>query len=289
MPLSDYETLGDRINEATEGQHAALEEAVTSYFQKCLYPAASDPGLYAKGLSYFQGIYHRIDGSLRWAEQLHHSLPQNSNPKKVMDNLETGAAPGILYDSRLERGASLTSDLVRIREDFQLSEEGFHQLKPKLAFYDDDIAALKSPLERLEERCFFQFRRHDTELLLAYAWVLYLAIFSGGRYMKASLRASFEDGWLPLLKARDDTQKERSPDDYLRFWSFGDTDIEAEEIRETFKTRFSQAAEYSSQAERKSIETNIVSEAVRIMESLAVIIQEVADAVENPKPHVPTG
>ena len=231
-------SLGDYINEATADQHASLEDIVMTHFRKSLSPAASTPLLYAKGLSYFLVIFCKLD------------LALSSNP--------------VLYDARLQRTPGLNADISHINEDFQ--EVG--DKKPKFEV-QEWTPELKDFNKSLGDRM-----HGKPHLLLAHAWVFYLAIFSGGRYMKASLDTSFQSAWLPRL---EDDEQRRIPDDYLQFWTFGSSIEESEEIRSFFKKSFEEVAKTLSTEQREEI----VVEAGIIMDRLAGIVQELEGLLEQ--------
>lgn len=235
---NNRESLGYLINEATADQHAALEELVMSHFKQCLYPATSTPLLYAEGLSYFLIIFRNLELVL-----------QHNND---------------LYDPRLVRTDRLNADVMCIKQDFHVTER-------RTRFGEQEWTTV---LKDFDKRMGEQLLKMP-HLLLAYAWVLYLAIFSGGRYMKASLQLSFRDAWLQRI----DESKHHDAEDYLRFWIFGDNSQENEEIRSSFKSRFEAVAETLSTQQQHEV----VIEAGAIMQSLAGVVQELGVLLKPPQ------
>lgn len=234
---TDSQCLGACINEATAKKHAFLEDIVMSHFRKCLFPAASTPLLYAKGLSYFLLIFCKLDLVLR-----------NND---------------LLYDQKLERTPGLNADILRINADFQEADKRLE------LDVQEWTPALKDFSRRMGEQIY-----EKPYLLLAHAWVFYLAIFSGGKYMKASLHMSFQNAWLQQLEEGDKTRP--CADTYLRFWTFGNSVQESEEIRSNFKKRFKEVAKTLSIEQREEV----VDEARGIMDSLFGIIQELGVLLE---------
>lgn len=97
-------------------------------------------------------------------------------------------------------------------------------------------------------------------LLLAYMHIFYLALFSGGRYIRSELRAADNRFW-----------NGREPDEALGFWCFDGGD-DGEDLRMEFKRRFAEVQEGLSWVEREEV----VGEAVNVMRSMIEVVEEMA-------------
>ncbi|KAL8950974.1 MAG: hypothetical protein Q9222_003035 [Ikaeria aurantiellina] len=105
-------------------------------------------------------------------------------------------------------------------------------------------------------------------LLIAYTWIFYMALFSGGRYIRSKLRAAFT----PSSSSLSQSQLDASAG--LSFWDFpGDKD--GEDLKVDFKARVT-ALSTSLTPEEKS---EIADEGIKIMVALTKIVSEVAETV----------
>ena len=115
-------------------------------------------------------------------------------------------------------------------------------------------------------------------LLLAYAWLLYMALFSGGRYIRARLREAGSGFWT-TTGAETEKEKEEGGDidineAVLSFWNFpGEED--GEDVKAEFKERFAKIERWLTGEERDEV----MQEAVYIMDSLLGVVKEIAEAV----------
>lgn len=114
--------------------------------------------------------------------------------------------------------------------------------------------------------------------LLAYAWIMYLALFNGGRWIRSQLlfpnrntssssssSSSSTQFWRP--RSGPDAEEE---EDCLTFWKF-DGDQDGEDIKTGFQTRFEVlAAESLTEAERQ----DVVEEAVEIFKMCGRVVEE---------------
>ena len=92
-------------------------------------------------------------------------------------------------------------------------------------------------------------------VVLAYAWVMYMALFNGGRWIRAQLEAA---GW----QLHQDEGR-----DYLSFWQF-DGHRDGEDIKDEFKKRFDEVAALLTPAERD----DVVQESRRIFDICAEMV-----------------
>ncbi|KAM0801929.1 hypothetical protein BDR22DRAFT_961956 [Usnea florida] len=118
-------------------------------------------------------------------------------------------------------------------------------------------------------------KRH---LLLAYTWVLYMALFSGGRYIRARLRGAGVGFWRAGdgVMMVDDDGEGGEVDGYLGFWTFEGSE-DGEDIKVEFKTRFAAVEGTLTEGERQEV----VQEAVFIMRSMIELVMEISDVVGN--------
>ncbi len=104
-------------------------------------------------------------------------------------------------------------------------------------------------------------------LLMAYMWVLYMALFSGGRYIRARLRGAGGEFW-------SGGDEEGTADRYLTFWSFEGGE-DGEDLKAEFKDRFASVEERLTEGEKDEV----VGEAVFIMRAVEGVVGEVAEVI----------
>ena len=262
--------LSQLMNAATRSVHSKLNNLVVSRLQLALPPQAQDASNYVSGLLHITPIYVAFEslwhGILHPAPQneeegegsTEHNLsfpsalppcnlcspevaPSERNDLQTLPEILDFAGPAVAsaaaaLDPRvptvlaairvpgLERSASLHRDLVA------LTGWSLHTVTEHL----DDAA--ESPV--LAE--FLHHIRHAVasrpHVLVAYAWVLYMALFSGGRVIRAALERTDPNFWVPASASASTSSRQRkAAGDVrgpLRFLSFGATPDEDEEVEE---------------------------------------------------------
>ncbi len=177
-----------------------------------------------------------------------------------------------LYMRPLERGARLRDDVEGIWVSMEKGKgkrrrsgsaiEHLQQRRPRLEAFTDHIRSVAA----------VPAKRH---LLLAYAWVLYMALFSGGRYIRARLRgagAGFWDKGVEGERGLGDDEKEAGVDGYLGFWTF-EGEEDGEDLKAEFKDRFASVEGILTEAEKEEV----VQEAVFIMQSMIDVVVEISE------------
>ncbi|CAO1599214.1 hypothetical protein XANCAGTX0491_002950 [Xanthoria calcicola] len=222
--------------------HTSLNQLILQLLPFSLPPHTSNSHLYALGISHFFPIYSAFESSLRA-----HRRRSNTSPSRIKNTL------GALHINGLERAEGLANDI--------------NILLPPL--YRDP-----SPIQH-QPPCLEAFKRHigsslasKPHLLFAYTWIFYMALFSGGRYIRSKLRAAFT---VPNTSKSQHHLDELAG---LSFWNFpGDAD--GEDLKIEFKARVASLSHELTEEER----AEIIAESVHIMVSLTEIVREVADTV----------
>ncbi|KAI4225047.1 MAG: hypothetical protein L6R36_004217 [Xanthoria steineri] len=235
-------SIGDDINAATRSYHTSLNQLILQFLPFSLPPHTSNSHLYALGISHFLPIYSAFESCLRA-----HRRRSNTSPSRITDALRA------LYIHELERAEALANDinilLPPLHRDSSPIEHQFARLEAFKRHIDSSLAS-------------------KPHLLFAYTWIFYMALFSGGRYIRSKLRAAFTN---------PNTSKSQHHLDELAglsFWNFpGDAD--GEDLKIEFKAR---VASLSNDLTEEEI-AEIIAEGVHIMVSLPEIVREVADTV----------
>lgn len=224
----------------TRPLHTTLNRLIISLLPLALPPRADSPQLYAHGMSDVLPIYATFETSL-----LHIASSSTASPRmiRLLSDLSMPA---------LRRAHRLQADLSILAQ-------------PQAAKTIADAPLLHSFLSQIEVST-----SAKPHLLIAYTWLLYLAVFSGGRYLRAQLRVANTKSWRIGASPDDD------PDEPLQFWCF-EGDLDGEDLKAEFKAQIQEVEKELSPGERK----DIVDEAKEIMKRLIAIIEEIAAEVDS--------
>jgi hypothetical protein len=111
-------------------------------------------------------------------------------------------------------------------------------------------------------------------VLVAYAWCFYMAVFSGGRWIRAQLLATDAAFWPNTTyrdAADDDTYKDQLKRRGLSFWHFTGPHDGAD-IKEAFKQRLAEADTYALFSPDERVD--IIEEAKTIFRLCATLVDE---------------
>lgn len=275
-PQSDETTttrpLSELINIATRSVHAKLNKVVICRLPLAIPPQAEDPSNYVSGLLHITSIYSTFESLWRsilnapltpedHSEQGKHSC-KACKPSSAIhhprDALDAPHQPMVCSRIHSILAHLHTPDLERkdaLRADIQsLTGWSTALLEEQLASTSESpiLGSFLMHISRAVEA-----RPHT---LLAYAWVLYMALFSGGRFIRASLARVDPSFW----DANVESKGLALP---LRFLTFEDGD----EIKLYFKKRMSESSESLLTAEERD---DIVAEAKRIFYFMVEIVEE---------------
>lgn len=287
LSLADDDVfLGDSINSATRSVHTKLNKLILRRLPLAIRPGANDSSAYTQGILHIAPLYIAFESL--WHAILHeqpdekdsssdrHSVPEprssspeppfpfrGGNPvqshipkpsRRIYTVLNQMFMPGLL------RSARLRSDLR------------------SLAGWSDDVA--QSQLEevattgRLGE--IVSHIRRATEkhphVLLAYAWVLYMALFSGGRFIRATLESAGGDGFWESVGDTQERKGESAARDPLGFFHFSGPQ-DGEDLKAEFQRRLAQMGKLLTETERE----DIVREAMCVFENLILVISQLDD------------
>lgn len=119
---------------------------------------------------------------------------------------------------------------------------------------------------------------------VAYTWVFYMALFSGGRYIRAKLLSAGDGFWTTALEPGslknastshdvDSDELETVP---LSFWNFSGA-FDGDHLKASYKSRVQEIEPFLTVKERQ----DIVEEAVFIMKKLLIIVTGIELVVTN--------
>lgn len=145
---------------------------------------------------------------------------------------------------------------------------------------DLSVLMAQYPGPKVQEYCNHIRRtvKQKPHILVAYAWCYYMAVFSGGRWIRAQLNASGEDFWRTST-SDDDSKTEKDAltplsERGLSLWSF-DGEHDGEDIKAEFKARLAEAEAFFTPDER----IDVIEEAKQIFTFSASLVEELDDKV----------
>ena len=228
-------SLPIEIRAATRSHHSALNRLVASRLPLCLPPHAQSPRIYTDGIGIFAQIYFTFEEE--WLPLLQEDNRSTTNhPNTRMTTL----LRALLIPALLRR--------EKLHHDLTILHAANHG---------------RSSASSIETESFFRpFRSHirtsimqRPHVLFAYTWIMYMALFNGGRWIRHQLHDPGRDFWTTAdtISAKDFA--------CLSFWEF-DSPNDGDDIQHDFKGRFHAAALQLTASEREQI----IEEAVWIFE-----------------------
>lgn len=265
--------LGDLINAATRTTHTRLNKTILSRLPLALPPSAATPALYTSGLLHIAPIYLVFESL--WLNLISATPPpppylSPSSLSLFPHDLTTPSPPTppppppqcpphilhiltSLLPPSLPRTPSLHADLSRL-----LASPVPLALRQPPTTTSPRLSAFLSHTRRSVAK--------NPHVLVAYAWVLYMALFSGGRFILATLESAGPEFW-------GGGDGEPAP---LSFFRFPGADNGEEEVKGAFKARLAELEGGLSERETEQV----VQEARCVFEGLVLVVGEV-DALQG--------
>ena len=141
---------------------------------------------------------------------------------------------------------------------------------------DLEVVLAKYPGDKVADFC-AHIRKTVHErpwTLLSYAWCFYMAVFSGGRWIRAGLLRAGPDFW-QACETSDRLQPSALSDRGLSFWHFPGH-FDGEDIKVEFKAHLAAAETLFTADER----VDIIEEAKNIFQLCASLVQELDEMAE---------
>ncbi|KAI5368130.1 Putative hem oxygenase [Septoria linicola] len=226
-------TLGARINVATRKQHTELNRLLIQRLPLALPPNQNNPLLYSQGIVPFAKIFFFFE--TEWDLFIRH-IQQPAQITESHDG-QKRTWPANLRPQGLARSTRLQDDLKHLRA---------------VAGPDvyNTVALGDVWMRDLRKRI-----RDQPHVLIAFAWVFYMAVFSGGRWIRSQLSKSGTDFWtsgtLDLQPGKGEKAARIDVPGYT-FLSF-DGDQDGEDSKAAFKARLAEAEVILSEEEQADI------------------------------------
>ena len=233
--------------------HTELNRLILTRLPHALPPHSLKPDVYATGLSQFAPVYATFE--LLWKDLLERHSGVATDPR--CDSLRKLYIPELLRTERLKHDLTTLLQVPSTMMDVRMCEPNGLVLRAFLEHM------------KLEVSC----RPH---VLIAYAWVMYMALFNGGRWIRAQLLAAGDAFWnfnpnsLQVFGAEADLKAET----LLRFFHFGGSH-DGEDIKNDFKHRLTEVERLLTPEQRQ----DIVLEAQQIFEHLILLVRDLDDII----------
>jgi heme oxygenase len=230
-PPSATPELPVQINTATRKQHTELNRLIIDRIPYALPPKTTSPKIYALGLAAFAQIYlafeHAFDDLERSQNASDDQTPINDTHEQQLKTWLSTLRP-----TSLKRSPRLKRDLQYLPE---LDRSAFTQIDNETATHILSLAASKP------------------HVLVAYTWVMYMAIFSGGRWIRSQLASAEPEFWTSHTNAGP-ALAEKTPLGMpgFSFLSF-DGEEDGEDIKVEYKKRLAEGESLLTVQEREDI------------------------------------
>ncbi|KAF1815659.1 heme oxygenase-like protein [Eremomyces bilateralis CBS 781.70] len=311
-PPADAESFGAQINKATQSAHTKLNRLITSRLPLALPPHTSSPDLYANGILHFAHIFFTLEASIR--DLLPSPTDGTRSPihqarlKELLEdpwvNIQTYSDILAARSSQIEHAQTspnlppddatsppLKPNAVLLQMLSHLLPVGLHRtptLQADLAYLlniqpiDLSVSLSAYPSPAVQNIC-QRIRRVANEkphVLLAYAWTFYLAIFSGGRWIRSQLVASGPGFWGADFDGESHPETDEKPcaqeTKGLGLWCF-EGGQDGEDIRAGFKSQFECIGNMLSEEQR----VEVLEEAEVVFKACEDIVTELDTEFRN--------
>lgn len=197
-------------------------------------------------------------------------VPEELEVDEEQDKVQELNQP--IHNQRLD-----ASGMVEEEEGEGVLEEIDPEALDRSSFVPSAPASLCQSRDQLiEHPILHSFLHHIREIsaekphvLIAYSWVLYMALFNGGRWIRAQLQQARESWNLGLDKHSDSTNETG-----LSFWYF-DGAHDGEDVKDEFKARMRDVEAMLSDEQRE----DVIREAVVVFRGISRLVEELDEMV----------
>lgn len=166
------QSLSDRINESTRSKHTQLNRLIIARLPLALPPYTNNQALWTTGLSHIARIYITFESL--WQQII--SSSDNSANKILSD----------LFLPELHRSERLRLDVC------SLTGKSLQEVDEILSDHSENDSALSRFIQHIQSSV-----ARRPHVLVAYSWVMWMALFSGGRIIRATLYNVGPGFWCP--------------------------------------------------------------------------------------------
>ncbi len=233
---------------------------ITQRLPLALPPHTANPELYQSGIEVFTQIYRAFEGP--WRDLVAQPSAYNHWEPRTRDILAR------LYAPDLVRMETFDADLEYLKS---LSRQNYDDEADRSTKHEQSLPQLQAFLTHTQTS--MAQRPH---VLLAYAWILYMALFSGGRWIRAQLQGAGNDFW------GDTTSMPKSASDHPGFsFLYFPGDEDGEDIKREFRASLAEVETLLTPKERD----DVVAESLHIFR-FCILLVEALDQLHN-TPDIP--
>lgn len=231
--------------------HHTLNTTIIRQLSLGLLPETTSPRLYALGMSRVAEIYYAFESA--WRDYLASPSRGSKADARYRALLHDALVPDIARSQRL------SSDLAHLRAAWGQID----------VYHHDE--ALRSAVAHISASI-----QAKPYVILAYSWIMYMALFNGGRWIREQLLDSGPIFW---CGDSSDTEKASIARSYLSFWHF-DGSFDGEDVKLAFKARMIDAGGRLTEAECE----DVVVEAQALFQHCLDIVTEIDTVVSSKQP-----
>ncbi|GAB0141752.1 hypothetical protein EsHS_00002332, partial [Epichloe bromicola] len=269
IPLDSFREdrpLAESIAIATRPIHAKLNKLIIARLPLALPPHATSSLVYASGLMHIAPVYTTFETV--WSDIIERPDPSKVSPQ-LQEILDLMYLPGLMRRDRLQADirsmTGWTQDMTTEQLDI-ISKTGH------LAEFLKHIRrAIKS----------------KPHVLLAYSYIMFMSLFAGGRFIRATLESAGDDFWKRPSPSQTSQHPGLPPQAThgmpLRFFHF-DTPRDGEDLKRNFKERLADAEKLLSYREKH----DIVQEAICIFQNMILVVAQLDNVVGGVASHPPS-
>ncbi|ETS03123.1 heme oxygenase-like protein [Trichoderma reesei RUT C-30] len=322
-PSTTTKSLAVDIVAATRPMHTRINKLVTSRVPLALPPRSSDPGAYISGLLHILPVYMTFEKL--WLDIISSPSPVEDAADGTRLDAESGDGPARVNDSKdgnLEVPERVRKILVALyMPQLFRSDRLRGDIKSMTGWSDEvldrQIQAIKGTGQLSANLSHIKQAVHaKPHVLVAYSYNLFMALFAGGRYIRASFEKAGNEFWQtvpepikptmqpcqprpaaaaaaaaaasvapfsPLELTGDDglgtqhsSHASSSCDEFLQFWHF-DSPEDGEDFKRDYKERLLTWEDTLTADERE----DILQESIIILESIGHIVGQLDEVYSD--------
>ena len=243
------------LRRSHRSRHTQLNHLILSRLPLCLPPHATHPSPYALGLLHFAPIYSAFEAAWQLLSDFEPTSELNLETAVVLSSLIHLHNPSLLRTDRLRQDLALLLQQPTELIDVRLRHPDSRQARDFVR-HIKDIACYKP------------------HALIAYTWVMYMALFNGGKWIREQLSVARDLTWAlnkdAMELAAALTGGSNQSEVGLSFWHFEGKE-DGDDIKAEYKARLSDVGTMLSPDHR----ADIVQEANEIFERCINLVDEI--------------
>ncbi|KAH8705263.1 hypothetical protein BGW36DRAFT_421827 [Talaromyces proteolyticus] len=246
--------LATELRAATRDLHNALNSTIIHRLPLGLPPVATSPQLYGLGISRFARLYNVLESE--WAGYI--TSPQRNTAADTKYRAILDSA----FMLEIARSRRLSSDLANLRAVWGEIDSPCND------------AALRRAVDHISASI-----KAKPYVVLAYAWIMYMALFNGGRWIREQLVRAGPGFWFVASTSEKRLSSESVKQSCLSFWYF-DGDEDGEDLKNLFKAKLTTASMCLTKKETE----DVVVEAQALFQHILNIVLEIDTVAQSRHP-----